>query len=384
MNKKIKKLLIPLIAVTLVAGVGSFATNVQATTNPIDTIAKHAPMFLLGGSKKEWNDVAVINEKPLYDFDNKLVAYSVDLKSKVNGEKAYVIVSTSETDEPIIEFATKIFSPYDKITDNTQTCIYDGILNYYSKQTSSSGTKYYNIKDNSVLEDSEVKAHIVNSKDKNYSSANPVLSKQKRVQLSSPDADATLALLSTDKISNNLSVTPMASSTTKTLNVPSYQWYKGCTPTSSAMICKYTYSGYVSSVDSNTLISQLASNMYTNSSGQTQMNNIPSGVIATMAMYGKSANCYNDPYGYSKVGSTFAKYCSEIDNYYPVLVTVENNTAPTTAYSNGFGCHSVAGKGYSTYYGNYLIVNDTQLIDGDVYCNYDSAQFGTPYYTYFH
>jgi len=44
---------------------------------------------------------------------------------------------------------------------------------------------------------------------------------------------------------------------------------------------------------------------------------------------------------------------------------------------------SLDGVGYSTYYGNYLIVHDTG-VDVDVYVNYDSSSLGTNQWVYIH
>ena len=80
--------------------------------------------------------VDVVDYKPLYDFNNKLIAYSLDLKSKITNKYAFAIISTSEDDGPILEFGTGGKSPYDKIADNNQTYIFQvrqQVLGLYEK-----------------------------------------------------------------------------------------------------------------------------------------------------------------------------------------------------------------------------------------------------------
>lgn len=385
MNKKIKNLLSTLLLTIFISSIGNYATGVQASAidniSTISTIAKNTPKYLLGNTSEDWNAVSIINNRPLYDFNNKLIAYSVDLKNKINDEKAYVIVSVNEEDEPIIEFAIGHFSPYDKVDENSQTCIYDGVLSYYSKQIQASTTKYYDINKNYELGDLAAQDLISSSKNKRYTSLNPIKSKETRNKLMSTNNINNADVSNTKAIINNLAT----ASTSKILSVPRYQWYKGCAPTSAAMVIKYNYSSsYVSTVSSTTLIAKLATNMYTNSAGSTYTTNLPSGVIATMVAYGVSSHCYNDTSGSGKAGNTFAEYCSEINSNKSLEVSLFGNTTPTTAYPSGFGDHSVAGIGYSTYNGSYEIVNDTSVSDGAIYCNYNSSSFGTPWYTYFH
>ncbi len=243
-SKLFSKILVPFLALSVI--MTSNLVPVQAATQPsIDTslkaIAENAPQSVLGSDKTEWSSVSIVNNLPLYDFDNKLIAYSLDLKSNIDNEKAYVIVSTSEQDEPILEFAKGAYSPYDKITGRNKACIYDGVTGYYSHDLSSG--KYHDFLINQDLTDSDVKGHITNLINKKYISKRPDIAKQSRARLTQIPAKG-----------SNMTATPNATTppgvvlSSKILNVPDYQWYMGCSPTSAAMVLKYTFTSYLTSL----------------------------------------------------------------------------------------------------------------------------------------
>jgi hypothetical protein len=127
-----------------------------------ETIAKNAPYTI--NDDDDWASLKIVSNRPLYDFNNKLVAYSFDLKND-NNDKGYVIISTSENDEPIYEFHEGAYSPYDNVPNN-QTCIYYGLTGYYSYD--SSENKYNDLFNNSELKDETVKHLIKDSKNKKY------------------------------------------------------------------------------------------------------------------------------------------------------------------------------------------------------------------------
>jgi len=262
-------------------------------------------------------------------------------------------------------------------------CIYNGVVSYYAEKTSILNNKdidiYYNIKNNSQLSDQEVSIYKNVDKNKKYISSKPEISKSERNKLITKNG------LKAEKAFSNI-IKPMDTIlTTKILNVPDYRWQCSCAPTAAAMVLKYDFSSLLSNVSSTNLINHLADAMDTDSNGSTKTINLPSAIIETMGYYtGINMDAFNDPDGKGKYWNTFGEYCTEINNNYPVIVNVYGSTQTAPSYPDGFGNHSMAGVGYriTTSY-DYIIVHDTG-VDGDVYCNYDSSAFGTPWYTYVH
>lgn len=382
MKKGIRLLLISLLSTfPLSTFICTQPVHAQGTQNQdIIAIAENTPICVLGSNHKEWNDVQAFNIKPLFDFNNKLVAYSVDLKSNIDNENAYTIISAVEEDTPIIEFCKGHYSPYDNISNN-QECIYDGAISYYSKKTNNSINTYYDLHGNK-LSDDEVNAYVQFDKNKKYVSTNPELSKVQRKNLTIKNNNPT--------IKNNLTINSLTSTATqfKSLPVPDYSWRSGCGPTAAAMVLKYDYPVTLENVSSSSLIDQLGAAMLTTSSGSTADFMIPSGITSVMDRYlpsgGEGIRCWNDYDGDGRAANDYGEYCTEIDNDYPVIIYLEKSTSPTTsAYPNGFGYHFVAGVGYSKGNYNFCIVHDT-AVEGDVYCNYNSSGFGITRFTYVH
>lgn len=387
MKKVLKRLAMTVLTLSVVLS-NSSLISVQAITNTsndisaIETIARNAPQFVLGSDKEEWSDVAVVNYKPLYDFNDKLIAYSLDLKSNINDEKAFVIISTSEEDSPIIEFGIKTNSPYDKI-DNNKTCIFDGIQGYYSHETSTG--KYHDIVGDKSLEDEEIKIHVDNSKNKKYVSTKPDISKKNRLNLAKITTKKS-KVESTTSSAVTLS-SPVVASTASTsavtahilANVPDYSWYHGCAPTSGAMILKYLYSSKLSSLTQYTLTDELVTAMNTTlPAGSTSTSNIAPGLKKVMAAHGVSVSTQT----YSgKTNATYARAVSQIDLNRPFELSLIGSTETAPGYPNGFGNHSMACVGYNTTGDSYLVVHDTAA-DGYVYCSYTSSSLGVPYYDF--
>ena len=354
------------LSLTVILLCSSFSQNVKAAgtnTSDIDLIAKNTPQYLMPESKKYWKNTSIIDKIPLYDFNNKLIAYNFDLANNSNNQKAYVIISTIEDDGPILEFGIGNYSPYYKMNTNKKNLIYGGVLNYYSNNQGN----YYDIKSNTKISSAEVSSFLNNSKHKEYVSHNINKSKIERYNIENFAQ------------SNEISINECKYAI---LHVPDYQWYKGCAPTSAGMVVKYNFSSALSNVSANTIISQLASAMGTDSSGSTYTDYIAGPIETTLARYNISTSCSTERAG--KSNSTFSKYKSEIDSTRSLIVTLYNSTETAPSYGDGFGNHSMAGCGYRITSGaHYLIVRDTAC-DGYVFCNYDSSALGTPCWTYVH
>lgn len=365
----VKKAFFSSVASLLVAVIIS-PVSICAKTNSYDNvqqIAENAPSYVLGHNKG-WNNTSASNIKPLYDFNNQLVAYSVDIKNKENNQPAYVIIGESKDDAPILEFCPGHLSPYDKISSD-QVCVYDRATCYYSKDGSQNS--YYDIKNHSKLSTNFVKYLIAESKNKKTVSPKSSIAKTERSKLAVKN--------------DNIKVSPSTVMSSKILdNVPDYYWRRGCSPTAAAMVLKYTYYLPLYNVSYVTLIDQLASAMSTDSGGGTRPDNIPAGIRTALEYHGQQVFTWNDPDGAGKDGNTYQEFCSEINDDHPVIINVYGSTQKSRSYPTGFGDHSMAGIGYqltSSY--SYVVVHDTGT-DGDVYLNYDSAAFGVPLFTYVH
>ena len=76
----------------------------------IHAIAQHAPTFFV--STKDWTNTNVIKTTPLYDLEDRVVAYCIDIENADTNENAYVIVSHDKTEAPILQYAPYATSPY--------------------------------------------------------------------------------------------------------------------------------------------------------------------------------------------------------------------------------------------------------------------------------
>lgn len=357
----VKKVFLSSVASLLMAAFISPVSICAKSTPNFDTIqrmAENAPSYVLGRNKG-WNNTSAFNIKPLYDFNNKLIAYSVDIKNKDNDENAYAIMGQSEYNAPVLEFCPGHLSPYDTINSD-QKCIYDQETCYYSKD--SSGNTFYDLKSHSKLSNECVNYLISESKIKKHVSSKPSISKSERAKLSVKNDKTGISVNSaqSSKIINN---------------VPDYAWRDGCAPTATAMVLKYTYYLPLYNVSYVTLIDQLANAMGTRSNGWTATDEIPEGIRTVMRDHGLSVATWNDYDGYGRDGNTYQELCNEINNDHPVIINL---------YNSKWNDHSVAGIGYqrtSSY--SYVVVHDT-YVQGDVYINYDSSDFGTPWFTYVH
>ncbi len=84
----------------------------------------------------KWSDNTKISKTyPLYDSEEKLCAYAVELKD--SGEDAgYVVVGASEEYSPIIEYATS-GKFYEGELKGSEYLLYDGTLGYYKTSETS-------------------------------------------------------------------------------------------------------------------------------------------------------------------------------------------------------------------------------------------------------
>ncbi|WP_234118034.1 C39 family peptidase [Clostridium hydrogenum] len=315
--------------------------------NDINTIAKNFAISTI-----KWTDVKVYNIKSLYNFNNKLIAYSVDIRNNKNGLIGYEIISTSPKDDLILEFSKNKKSPYSTI-GNKFNCIYDGFLNYYYQNKTSLKT-FYNITTKRKLN----KNQLNSLRDKEYISSKTNKTLKKNNTVSS-------AINKTQKILDD---------------VPDELWYKGCTPTAIAMILEYDYYNYTPVYQE--LVEQLATAMGTDANGITYTNKVVPGIKSVMKNLGVDVFVQQD--GMGKDQSTYDKYVNEINNNHPVLVTLVNSKETSYGYPQGFDNHCCAGIGYQYSDTEKFIIVHDDAEDGDVYCDFNNSALGTNCWIYIH
>ncbi|ETJ36039.1 C39 family peptidase [Clostridium butyricum] len=362
-KKLIRKIMLGVMSLITVVSTSMCTPIYAASTADIENIAKNAPQAII--PNEDWTNIEVLNCKPLYNFSNELIAYSVDLKNNDNNKNAYVIVSKDEKDGPILQLGVDTESPYDKLSDDDKTPIYDGVSRYYYQEDSSN--EYYDISNDKVIEEQEVDSLKLNSQQKVRTSKQPSKSKQLRTDL--------LEAEDPSELKSTMSSTRSGLEAHILTGVPDYRWRKGCAPTASAMVLKALYQSDLRNTSSSELIDELADEMDTDSNGSTYTSKLYRGINNVLSSHDIDGNArlYKNP--------SFSKAVSQIDKNRPFILSVYNNKQSLGSYSNGFGNHSMACLGYSKSSGSYLVVHDTAC-DGNIYCDYNSSSFGTCDYTF--
>lgn len=324
----------------------------------INTMAKNFAVKTIG-----WKNVSILNIKNLYDFNNKLIAYSVDIKNNNKGINGYEIISASSENDPILEFSETKNSPYSKVNNN-YNCIYGGILNYYS-QNKISSKAFYDLKTNSKLSEKQIntlrnenREHKAIDKNKAIKETNMLLSYNSKLQDSNTNE--------TKKVLED---------------VPDEYWFKGCVPSGVAMVLEYDY--YNNTPTYGDLVNQLAVAFGTDKQGNTTRDKLVDGVKSVMKQNGVD-NVWCQLDGEGRDNSTYDKYVNEINNNYPVAILFMNCKYTTNMYKDGFHNHCCAGVGYKYNDTERFIVIHDEAGEGDVYCDFNSSDLGTNQWLYIH
>src|SRR5208337_1807183 len=157
------------------------------------------------------------------------------------------------------------------------------------------------------------------------------------------------------------SLSPMRSSK-YIYDVPYYAWYRGCSPTASAMVLGYWDShGYPNYPTGNTLIDELANAMGTGSTwpfdGATWPLWIDNGIETVAVNHGYSSlDSVENIWLY---GDHFDEMATEVDAGRPFVLSMAAGGA-AVGKPTAYGYHSVTGVGYvRTTIQNYLTIHDT-------------------------
>lgn len=355
---KIKKFLyIVLASISLATVSNSISVQAEEVNTSIVEAATDLAKDNMG-----WDEVAVKNIKELYNFNNELIAYSVDLENKEDSSKGYEIINANNYNN-VLEFSKEKCSMFSTISNNNK-CVYTGFLNYYSKDING---EYFDLTNDKKLTNTDIDKlknisrninNLSNYVSENYASANYAIA----------SANDTADSQTKEKI---------------IADVPDERWYKGCTPTAVGMVLEYDFYDYVP--EFRPLVRVLASNMGTDSDGNTYIDkeHYIDGIIKTMNGYGvDDISVVLD--GKGRDQSTYEEFVNEIDNNYPLITNLYNSTMTTDAYPYGFGNHSLASVGYKYTEDQQFIIVHTSGIEGDVYCDFNSSLLGTHQWTYIH
>jgi hypothetical protein len=357
-------------------------------SSKIEVLAKNAFRTVNQYKSDKWTSIKVVNQKNLYDFDGKLVAYSIDVQNGETGAKGYIILSSNKENEPILESAIGTYSPYTELTSKLNnktdiTYIYSGILSYSIKYTdknasnrnfakTTSNYKYFDLRDNKDIDNTIVKSMTEEAKAKEHKSKNITSAQKTWDMLSGENAKEENITpnynpLISSKIKNNSSYLYH-----KVISgVPDYTWYRGCAPTAAANVLAYYHHSGVPT--GNTLIDELAAAMNTDSKGGTSISNERPGIKQVAANHGWKLAIFTDPRGKGEDESPYGDFRDEIDESHPLFCSLQNSR-----YGDG---HAVTGVGYE-YQGTdyeYVIIHDTwSSTPVDVAINYNSSDIGSP------
>lgn len=343
------------------------STTISYTLDEMRTIALNALHmdFEAASDNGSWDNTQITKETPIYDLDNTLSSYCFDLKCEQ--QTAYIIISSDNRSYPIKQFCNHAVSPYFDIEDAHLHAAYFGPGAYYSIEPENDTIE--NLVTGETIEFNEAINNFNDVFDKtNQPSNNYNDITNQYISGAFLEKQHTNVANSTYPTSKNLT------------SVPNYQWYKGCAPTSMAMILRYHYNGLCSS--SNALIDELADNMGT-LYGYTSWNSVKGGTSSTLYYYDKnytSLGFAKTLLGEPLTGSsynTLNAYKDEIIAGRPVFIAMMGAKATTGGYPSGFGDHATVGVGYST--GTevcYIIMHTTQTSDGDTYVPLSDESMG--------
>lgn len=368
MKKKI--LLMVCVCITMLALLGSvYASSpesVQSAQEEMYSLEEMRTMamnalnsdFYMEADNGTWEDVVIVKETPLYDLNNTLTSYCFDLRC--GEQKAYIVISANSTHYPVRQFSNHATSAYMNMGDK-DTLVYCGPGEYYQLEDES--VRNILTSETVSISDIEISPVTVANDFNEY------------------DYRETAALYISGDILNQ--PTAQADPTYKKLSsFPNYGWYKGCAPTSMAMILDYHYSNLYA--DEEKLIEALASNMGTSSTGFTYWNKVASGTTKTLNTCDRSytsvgyvsTNILGFPINGSST-NTFSDYMDEILAGRPVFISMNGAEFKSDNYTKGFGDHAIAGFGYNkASTTNYVIVHTTSVDDRDTQVPVNATDMG--------
>lgn len=355
-----KKMISLLLALALVVGIcpAAFAAPIVVTgMEDIYAIARNAPLHYLPTAN--WTDVDIVKTTPLFDLDDSIVAYCVDLYNAETDAYAYVFVNADPKGYPILQYSPDGTSPY--YNETIGRALYLSAGQYLVEHGEII----------SVLNTGETvsKATVLEQYEQ--------YSKETAQQLDLETNER--QDYSAYRANYIAGIAPLALDTKeKTLTkVPNWQWRKGCAPTAVAM----QIANLLPTVpaNGNNMIDKLAEYMKTDPNKHTTgFNNITKGAQnyvadcnftkTTIALWEKETLL-----GEPRLGpdyNPYSSFLSEINYGRAVCIYSANATVQTTGY-DGWEAHMITGIGYCYSTVNSqeksVIVYTTYVPDGRVY-----------------
>lgn len=381
MNKKFG-LVVSLVLCFLLLSGAAYASPMTTLidSNTSKLVAQNHLRLSAVGYLEDWKGANLSDYIPLYDLEGNINAYGYNVL--LNGKAiGYIIVSNNKSDAPIPEFGVGGSLPFTNYLDHAKEVaqkhinmnqtlddgkfIYTSVLDYLVDFTVYEGGQKkksirLNLSNDKILEQTDI--DIINNIDH--------VNKEKNQKAWSRLTTSTLGT------NEQTIIQPMSLVIEKTISgVPFYKWYRGCVPTSTAMVMAYWDAhGYSNLPTGTTLIDELANAMGTNSKGETYLSNAPPAIVDVALNHGYSSwAATND--GIGRAYSTYSEYVNEINGGRPLLATVYDSTT----YLN----HSMAGVGYRyDDYQDWIIVHDTGDVYNQKYLDYNASEVNSPQWTY--
>lgn len=368
MMKRVLSMLMAVLMTFSLVGITTFAAELPVSKSAdIDTIRSESQLIAINaparfGYDYDWK---IVQETPLYGLSNEIVAYCFDMVAVDNSQKgvrtSYAIVNANVAGFPLLLFGIDGVSAYYNV--KCDKAYYLGMMDYYVEI----GNSVVQPQTRETFDTAYFQAQLSTMKTESESDSDASYYSDSRITdcsaLRETYINGTVVLRNSpenDNISNH-------GYTGVTL-----QWRKGCAPTAIAMLIKTHYS----TLDSNTLIDDLAGYMGTGDSGATDSTNMKSGVKAYFKAYNNltmpSTYGWNSKYAFSgapKTGlsnNSKASYKSSIQSGFPVGVYCEGTIVVTPGYPAGsITSHMMAGMGYSfSSSGDYITCYTTNVADG--------------------
>lgn len=353
-------------------------TTTAVNSDTVKLVAQNHLKLSATGSLDKWSNATLSDYVPLYDLTGNIKAYGFNVLSK-NESIGYIIVSNDKLDAPIPEFGVGGPLPYLNHLDQAKE-VAQGKLN--GNQTLGEAKYIYPsaltyLVDFPVIEgEKQIGTIRLNLRD--YRTLTDKTNDEHRDPINyEKNQKAWLRLTrSTLNVSKSTIVQPMDTVIERVISgVPFYLWYRGCTPTSAAMVMAYWEShGYPNLPTGNALIDELAYEMGTDANGNTWISNVPPAIVDVALTHGYPAwAATND--GEGRAYSTYSEYINEINTGRPLLATVFG--------SSTYGNHSMAGVGYRyDGYQDWIIVHDTWDTANQKYLDYNAGEVNSPQWTY--
>ncbi|ADI73980.1 conserved hypothetical protein [Methanohalobium evestigatum Z-7303] len=320
---------------------------------------------------QDWNDATVKKSEIFYNLKGEKSAYAFNVT--VNGEySGYILISATKDNYPVLEFSKgKIPSTIPKIKNKTESLVKehvnkDNLTIGKAKPLYLGATFYYAqypLKNkqgkvvNNVTVDLTTPAIVKSNKSK---IKKPVIEINSSRQQKMKKEEAHRQWKSIEKrMSTGLSLSKAKVSSSELGwidGVPAYEWYKGCSPTASAMVLGYwKNNGYPGFPEEITLIEELANAMGTSNwpEGTTWPIEIDNGIEEVCDNHGYNNFDANNDYYVS-----WNEVINNVNSDEPFVINMLSG-GTGSGHSQPYGEHSVTCVGYSDNTEDYIFIHDT-------------------------